>query len=269
MLSVIIVNYKNPELLRLCLKSIIRSENKYSEYEIVVVDVSASTETRNVATEEFGNSGPKIKYVPFSENIGYTKGVNEGIKAAEGDMFFLINADIVPLENSVSKLANFLKSDPTIGLIGPKLLNFDGSRQESCFRFYTPMIIVYRRTFLGRLPWAKRALEKFTMKDCDTSKMINVDWLMGSALMLSRAAFAKVGPMDENLFLYMSEVDWAKRFWENGYRVVYYPDSEMYHYHRRESKGSLNFLDAIFHRLTQRHIIDALKFFSKHGFFRK
>lgn len=259
MLSIIIVNFKNPPLLRLCLKSLTASLSSGFSYEIIVVDVASTIETRNVMSEFL-----EVKSVPFKENIGYTKGVNEGIKASLGDTVFIINPDIIPLKNSIEKLTEHIRSDTEVGLVGPQLLNFDGSIQNSSFSFYGPLTVVYRRTFLGRLPWAKKELNRFLAVNTDKNKVSNVDWVMGSALMATKESINKVGLMDENLFLYMSEVDWAKRFWENGYKVVYFPEAQMYHYHRRGSKGHLDAFDII-KKETRWHIKDAIKFFRKHG----
>ena len=88
---------------------------------------------------------------------------------------------------------------------------------------------------------------------------------MGSAIMVSRKALDAVGLMDEKFFLYMSDVDWAKRFWENGFKVIYYPQSEMYHYHKRESKGHFSLLDIFMNKQSRLHITDALRYFRKYG----
>ena len=103
------------------------------------------------------------------------------------------------------------------------------------------------------------------MKDKDLSKPLTVAWLMGSALMVSRKALEIAGYMDERFYLYMSDVDWPRRFWENGYQVVFFPEVAMYHYHRRESHGALDVLDAIFNRRTRQHITDAIRYFLKNG----
>ncbi len=261
MLSIVVVNYKNAPLLRLCLKSLQRVISDSFSHEIIVVDVATDADTTFVATEEFSN----IHYLPFKENIGYTKGVNHGLKAAKGDAMFIMNTDIIPLPESLEKLYVYIKKHPETGLLGPQLLNMDGSNQQSCFRFYTPFTIVYRRTFLGKLPFVKNILNRFLLKDKDLTQILPVDWLMGSALMVSRKAIETVGYMDEHFYLYMSDVDWPRHFWENGYQVVFFPESKMYHYHRRESHGALDALDAIFNRRTQQHIIDAIRYFYKNG----
>ncbi len=261
MLSIIIMNYKNPPLLRLCLKSLKRVLPGSFPHEVIVVDAQASLETEHVVTEEF----PSVRYLPFKENVGYTRGMNEGMKSAGGDVLFIANPDIIPLPGSLEKMYRYLQGHRDIGLLGPQLLNFDGSQQQSCFRFYTPATVLYRRTLLGRLPFAKKTLDRFLMKDRNLTAATPADWLMGSALMVSRQALDTVGLMDENLFLYMSDVDWPRRFWENGYQVLFYPPAAMYHYHRRDSRGKLSVLDIFFNRQTRWHIADGVRYFRKYG----
>ncbi|OGM98031.1 MAG: hypothetical protein A2915_01220 [Candidatus Yanofskybacteria bacterium RIFCSPLOWO2_01_FULL_41_34] len=260
MLSIIIVNYKNPALLRLCLKSLERTLSSELKYEILVMDISSEIETQNIVLEEF----PSIKLVSFKENIGYSKGVNEGIKQSAGDYVLVLNPDIVPLKNSIETLLNYMKKNQDVGLAGPQLLNFDGTPQQSCFGFYNAITIGYRR--VGYLPFNKRVLKKFLLKDKDLSDVQQVDWLMGSALMVKREAINRVGFMDEKFFLYFSDVDWAKRFWENGYKVVYCPLAKIYHYHRRISKKNSWLIDAFVNRQSQQHIKDGFKYLFKWGF---
>ncbi|OGN00466.1 MAG: hypothetical protein A3B91_04465 [Candidatus Yanofskybacteria bacterium RIFCSPHIGHO2_02_FULL_41_29] len=259
MLSIIIVNFKNPPLLRLCLKTLRNVLRSGFSYEIVVVDIASTVETRNVISEF-----PDVRIVSFKENVGYTKGVNEGIKASFGDIFFIVNPDIIALKDGTERMVEYIQENPEVGLLGPQLLNFDGSIQDSFFGFYNLWTIIYRRTFLGNLPWAKEELSRFLAKDKSRSKAAKVNWVMGSALMTTQKAVNDVGLMDENLFLYMSEVDWAKRFWENGYKVIYFPEAQMYHYHRRGSKGRLDAFDII-KKETRWHIFDAIRYFKKHG----
>lgn len=257
LLSILIINFKNPALLRLCLRSLERAVKSGLEYETLVVDINSTPETRNIVSEEF----PRVRILPFSSNIGYTRSVNEGLKKTSGEFVLILNPDIVPLEGSIEKMIEHAKNHPEIGLLGPRLLNFDGSTQDSCFRFYTPLTVIYRRSFLGKLPFAKKSLNRFLMKDKNLDQTTEADWIMGSAIMASRKAAEKVGPMDEDLFLYMSDVDWAKRFWKNGYKVIYFPEARMYHYHRRGSKGGV--LDLLFKKEARWHLQDAIKYFLK------
>lgn len=261
MTSIVIVNYKNPPLLRLCLSSLKRVLSANFKHEIIVVDIASSPETRNTAREF-----PEVKLTAFKENIGYTKGVNEGIRVSAGDYVLILNPDMVPMAKSIEDLASYLATNTDTGLVGSRLLNFDGSAQNSCFRYYTPLTILCRRSCLGRTPFGKKILAKFMLTDKNLNETAEVEWLMGSAVMVSKKAAEKVGLMDERFFLYMSDVDWARRFWENGFKVAYYPHSEMYHYHRRGSRGYFGLLDVFINKQSRWHLLDALKYFSKRWF---
>ena len=116
------------------------------------------------------------------------------------------------------------------------------------------------------LPGASRVLNMFLMRDTDSSKTLEPDWISGAIFMVSKKAVNKVGLMDENLFHYFSDVDWARRFWENGYKVVYFPESKIFHYHGRASKGRLGIFDIIYKKEARWHLRDALVYFKKYGF---
>lgn len=262
-LSIIVLSYKNPGLLRLCLGSLFKALSEELDYEVIVVDNASTYENRSVVKNEFEDKFKKIKLVAIRENVGYTRGVNEGIKNADGDYIFYINHDVVMVEGAIEKLLDYLRGHSDIGLIGPGLINFNGTHQDSCFRFYTPMTILYRR--IPFLPFATKNLAHFTMKNKDMMKTLEVDWLSGAAFMSSRSAIDKVGLLDENLFHYFSDVDWSRRFWENGYKVVYYPVSKIYHYHGQGSRGRFGILDIFINKETRWHVNDAIKYFRKYG----
>lgn len=263
MLSIIIVNYKNPPLLRLCLQSLARNISSDFSHEIIVVDSQSTAETRMVVTEEFAQRFAHILVLPFKENTGYTRGVNEGLRVASGEHLLILNPDIILTPNALSNMLDAMKANPHVGLLGPQLLNFDDTIQQSCFRFYSPLTILYRR--ISHLPFSEKILNRFLMRDQNLLHQIPVDWLMGSALMTTRSALTRIGFMDEQFFLYMSEVDWARRFWDNGYTVLYYPGASLYHYHQRQSKGGLGILDVFSRQETRWHIIDAFRYFYKWG----
>lgn len=265
MLSIVIVNYKNPTLLRLCLSSLSRIISKEPKYEVIVIDSASTVETRNIVREEFSDKFQEIRILPHKENTGYTQGINIGIDDSRGDYILILNPDIILAPGVLDKMTEYLEKHPDVGLLGPKLLNFNGSRQESCFRFYTLATIIYRR--ISILPFAQKELSRFLMRDQSFKEPIEVDWLMGSAIMTTRKAIMRVGKADERFFHYFSDVDWARRFWENGFRVVYYPKVALYHYHQRRSKRWFWFLDALFNREARWHIRDGMRYLMKYGLF--
>lgn len=258
-ISIIVTSYKNPELLKVCLNSI-KSNFNFSDYEILVADSETGEETKLMMKENF----PEIKFFPFQENVGFQHLVKKGFEASSGQYILVLNGDIVVKKNSIESMLEYMDNHPGIGILGPKLLNFNETLQYSSFKFYSPLTILYRRTFLGKLPFAKKHLDRFLMKDYDHKIVKEVDWLMGSALMTSRKAIEAVGLMDPRFKLYMEDTDWCRRFWEAGYKVVYFPDSEMYHYHGRGSAGKSVLRSLLFNKLTWIHIFSAVKYFKKY-----
>jgi GT2 family glycosyltransferase len=259
-LSIIITSYRNPELLKLCINSIKNNIAEDFNYEIIVADSATEESTEMMMREDF----PEVTFFGFEKNVGFQVVVNKGIDNSKGDYLLILNGDMLIKKHSVERLLDYLQSNPTVGIVGPKLLSFNGEFQYSCFRFYKPITIIYRRTFFGKLGFAKKHLDKFLMKDYDHQRPIDVDWLMGSALMMRADDLKKVGKLDPAFFMYMEDVDWCRRFWEKGLRVVYFPYAEMLHYHGKGSEKKGFIYSIFFNKLTWIHIASAIKYFKKY-----
>ena len=175
------------------------------------------------------------------------------------------NGDIIVKENAIEVLLDYIKKHPETGIVAPQLLNFNETYQPSTFKFYTPLTIVYRRTFLGKMPFAKKHLNNFLMKEVNHQETQEVDWIMGSSFMVQKKVVDKVGLMDRRFRMYFEDTDWCRRFWEAGYKVVYLPQAQMYHYHGRGSAGKSIIKTLLSNRLTWIHIASAIKYFRKYA----
>lgn len=260
-ISFIITHYKQAELLRTCIESI-KEHVKNFDYEIIVADSETQEETRELLRTRF----PDVILSESKENIGFSRIVNRALELVRGDFVIIMNADIVLPDSSIEDVINFLEKHKDVGLVGPALSYPNGSFQPSGFRFYNPLTLFARRTFLGKMWPGKQDLDRFLMKDVDLAKHpVAVDWLMGSALFTKKEALGKVGPMDERFFMYFEDVDWSRRFWENGYSVIYYPHARLVHHHIKASKKSGGFFDLVLNKYTRIHLISAFKYFRKYG----
>ncbi len=262
-LSIIITHYRNPELLKVCLNSVLKNITlKKNDYEIIVSDSATQEDTALMMREEY----PEIKFLPEKRNIGFSGTVNRGLNAVQGEFLLIMNGDIVVKKNAIEKILDFIVDHPEVGIAGPQLLNFNETLQPSTFRFYTPLTILYRRTLLGKFGFAKKHLDWFMMKEFDHQSIRKVDWIMGSFFLLRKKTADLIGPMDENFKMYFEDTDWCRRCWEQGLQVVYYPEAKVYHYHGKGSAGKSVLHSLLFNRLTWIHIASALKFFKKyHG----
>lgn len=259
-LSILIINYKTPSLLRHCIKSVYKSKPDL-DYEIIVVDNASGDESVELIEDEF----PQVKLIANKKNLGFPKAVNQGILASEGKYILVLNPDITVLPNSIDKMFQYLEKNKSIAVLAPKLINPNGSVQYSCFStFPTPQIVLYRRTFLGKFPRASKIIDDFRMADWDHSQKREVAWVLGSCMMVRKSAIDQIGLMDERFFMYMEDVDWCRRFWQKGWKIYYYPEAQMVHYYQRSSATESGLFLALFNRQTRIHIKSALKYFLKY-----
>lgn len=258
-LSIVILNYRSKGLVKQCVKTIGLYAPKAS-YEIIVVDNDSGDGVGAMLEERF----PEVRFIRSPANVGYAGGNNLGVRAARGRYVVIMNPDITVRPGALDAMVAFMEANPEVGIMGPKLVHPDGSIDASCYRFPTYAIPIYRRTPLGRLASGRQAVSRYLMEDYDHRTTRDVDWLLGAVLMVRRSALDEVGPLDERYFLYFEDTDWCRRFWQAGWRVVYYTGAEMVHYHERLSaQGS--WIVSPFRRSTRIHIASCIKYFRKWG----
>lgn len=234
-------------------------QNLSLDYEIIVVDNASGDGVGEILSERF----PQVKFIQSAENKGYAAGNNLGIRQARGRYILILNPDVAVLEGAIEKLYKFMEDNSQTAVVGPKLVNPDKTTQYSCFRFPKFMTPIYRRTPIGKLPFAKKDLQNYLMEDFDHSYSKEVDWLLGACWLVKKEALDRVGLMDERFFLYFEDIDWCRRFWQSNYKVQYMPEAEMVHYHERLSAQE-SWLRGLLNKATRTHIKSWLKYFLKY-----
>lgn len=256
-ISIVILNYRSKGLVKQCLKTIALTRPRVS-HEVIVVDNGSGDGVGGMLAASF----PGAAFVASPDNLGYAAGNNLGVRAAKGRHVVIMNPDITVRPGALEAMVAFMDANKDVGIIGPKLVHPDGSLDPSCYRFPTYAIPVYRRTPLGRLAAGRRAVSDYLMEDYDHETSRDVDWLLGAVLMVRREALEAVGSLDERFFLYFEDTDWCRRFWQAGWRVVYFTGAKMVHYHeRRSARGSWFF--GPLRKSTRIHIASCIKYFAK------
>jgi N-acetylglucosaminyl-diphospho-decaprenol L-rhamnosyltransferase len=228
--SVVVVHYRTPDVLAVCLARL--EENlRGLPHEVIVIDNAPL----DAAAGDLCAGRPGVVYSKNEHNIGFGRAVNQGLAAGRGEYFLVLNPDVEVQPGSVEELLAQMERDPAAGLVAPKLMNEDGSLQHSCRTFYTLPVFLLRRTFLGRILPHSRILREHLMLDFDHQSTRPVDWCLGASLLARRRAVEDVGPMDERFFLYFEDVDWCYRMQARGWKVLYHPAAVMTHRYRRES----------------------------------
>jgi len=231
-LSIIIVSYNCKSYLKSCLDSIISYKPGTVSFEIIIVDNNSTDGSARMIEEEFLKY-PFLKLIKNKENKGFSYANNIAIKNSYSDYLLLLNSDTQVSEGSIEKLLKFFddrkKDGELVGAAGPKIINSDGSIQLSCRRF--PSLFsagIY--TILSKIKPDNRFSKNYKLENSDRSRPFTVDWVSGSAVMISRDAINHCGYFDERFFMYVEDVDLCYRFWQKGFKVYYCPYSEVLHH---------------------------------------
>lgn len=223
--SIVIVSWNTRKYLEECLTSLRTIDGNLS-VKIIVADNASTDGTPEMIRTQF----PEVILIETGANLGFAGGNNIGIKAASEKYVCLINSDVNVPADCLPKMYSYMEQQPTIGLLGPGMLQTDGRVHRSGMRFPTLWSVFLRALFLDSLLKGFRVFGGFLMKDFRFDRTTDIDVLNGWFWMARREALNQVGPLDDRFFMYGEDVDWCKRFHLAGWRLVFYPEARALHY---------------------------------------
>jgi N-acetylglucosaminyl-diphospho-decaprenol L-rhamnosyltransferase len=215
--AVVVVTYNGLPWIERCLESV-------RGYETVMVDHGSRDGTVEAVRERF----PEVRLVE-QENAGLAAGWNRGLRETGGRYALILNADAWALADAVERLSAFADENPDVAVVGPKLLNLDGTLQRSVRGWPTPWRLATEYLFLRKLAPRSQALNAFYAGGFEHDEVRDAEYVMGAAMLVRREAIESVGPLDEDYFLFSEETDWHYRFRAAGWRVVFFPGAEVAH----------------------------------------
>jgi GT2 family glycosyltransferase len=240
--SVVVVTYNALPWIERCLESV-RGE------EVVVVDNGSSDGTVDVVRELIPDA-----HVIERENLGLASGWNAGLAAATGRYFLLLNADAWMTEGSLARLVRFADEHPEAAVVGPRLLNPDGTLQRSVRGVPTLWRLATEYLFLRKLAPRSRLLNAFYAGGFAHDEEREVEVVMGACMLVRREAVEQVGPLDESFFLFSEETDWCYRFGRAGWKVLFFPGAQCVHVGGASHGG----------RMFRENVRGHLRFLAKH-----
>lgn len=231
LLTIIIVSWNVRELLNRALISIFASWGTAPGLEVIVVD-NASTDGSAVMLD---TGFPQVRVIANTENLGFTKGNNQGLAVAHGALLLLLNPDTEIQGAALFTLIDYAKRNPHAGMIGPQLLNPDQTIQPSRRRFPTLPVLFLESTWLQKFT-PRSLLKHYYMEDRPDAEVQPVDWITGAAMLTRREVVSQVGGLDEGFFMYSEELDWCKRIKEAGWEIHYLPTARITHHEGKSSE---------------------------------
>ena len=220
-LSIVIVNWNTRDLLRDCLASVFAGLEALSA-EVFVVDNGSTDGSLGMLAAEF----PQVAVIANPDNRGFAAANNQALVRAVGRHVMLLNTDTLVHDTVLPDAVAFLDAHPHVGVMGPRILNRDGSVQASATCYPSLGRLVGQTLGLNRIP----ALDGYRMSGWDRRGLRRVEVISGCAMLVRRAAMEGVGLLDAGFFFYGEETDWCRRFAAAGWEVVFAPVGEITHF---------------------------------------
>lgn len=207
---IIILNYNGKTVLQKCLTSIFRSD--YKNIEVVVVDNASSDGSLEEAMQKFS----KVHFIKNSENIGFSRGNNLGIRFSLekfADYILLLNNDTEIFSNTISLLVNYAEKNDQVGITSPLILG--PNAKEIWFAG-------------GRINWSKMSCSHILSLKAE--KAYTIEYASGCAMLIKKEVFKKIGLFDERFFLYYEDTDFSLRAKKQNFNISLLPQAKIIHF---------------------------------------
>lgn len=210
MVSIIILSYNTKDLLHACLTSVFKNFHQ-EDIEVIVVDNASKDTSVEMIKKEFKN----VNLIESKENLGFSKGINLGVKSAKGDILLFLNSDTTIKENNLKDIINCFERDKTIGIIGGALYGKDGTRQVYNGSFYTIFNVLFAN---------KSRRDAFP-----DGNPTETEWVSGGCMFVKKELFEKLSGFDEHFFMYVEDMELCFRAKKLGYKTMFMPSFSVHH----------------------------------------
>ena len=225
-LSIAIVNWNTRELLERCLASIYETASGFA-FEVFVVDNASTDDSRDMVRSRF----PQVQLIANQDNAGFARANNQAIALSRGRYVLLLNSDTEVQPAALQLLIQALDSQPHAAAAGPKMLNPDGTYQNSYGALpsvFTEIIGPYLFDVITK-PWG-RIGAKWPDRRVSQDTYLETDRVSFACTLIRREALNQIGVLDESFIFYSEDYDWFKRVKDAGLGVIFCPQSQVKHF---------------------------------------
>ncbi len=230
-ISVIIVTFNNRDIIKRCLSTLSRALAD-SLSQLLIIDNNSIDGTGDIFRQpnfwkQF--SFQAVEEIINSENLGYTKGVNQGLQRAAGRYVLMLNPDIIFKNNPFDELFDVLENDANIAVVSPQFRFPDETIQPSCRRFPTKRDVLFEFLGLSILLSNSAYFNAWRMPDFSHAESVDTCQPQGAFLLTRQKVLKKVGLLDDSFPMFFSDVDWCRRVLQQGWRIRFIASVYVYH----------------------------------------
>ena len=246
--SIIIINYKTPQLTIDCIKSIYTYEDK-QDSEIILLDNCSADDSISRFKKEF----PELRLLEAEKNYGFAAGNNIAVKESCGEYLLFLNSDTVLTKPILKELIVKIDEDG-FGIVAPRILNSDKTIQESVYKFPTVWRAFCESFFLSTLFPNSKYFGDYRKFKYDKSCF--VDFASGACFLMKRDQYEKLNGFDERFFMYAEETDLAFRLFKKGFRTYFLAMGDVVHFGGASGPG--------IHAFKEQFCLSQVLYYKKH-----
>jgi GT2 family glycosyltransferase len=218
-IAIVILNWNGAKLLPQFLPSVIQF-SKGDSTEIIVADNGSTDESLSMLKKKF----PEVKIIDLKQNFGFARGYNEALKQVEADYFVILNSDVEVTAGWLEAPIRLMETDPSIAAVQPKILSY---QNRTHFEYAGAA-----GGFIDRFGYPFCRGRIFNEVEADNGQYDNVAdifWTTGACMFVRSKLFREVGGFDADFWAHMEEIDLCWRLKNRGFRIVYTPESTVFH----------------------------------------
>jgi N-acetylglucosaminyl-diphospho-decaprenol L-rhamnosyltransferase len=254
-ITVVVVNYNTGHLLDRLFSALAAARGDLRIQTIVIDNAS-----RDNSVEILRSKYPTVELIENAINVGFGRANNQAVSKIRGQYALLLNPDAFVLPDTLYKTLSFMQQNPRCGILGVKLVDENGSLQPSCRFFPTPWNVFLAGTGLHRFFPGTRLVDDMSW---DHSRIRECDWVPGCYYLVRKEVVDQIGLFDPRFFLYYEEVDHCRRAHLAGWKVCFYPNTQVVHTGGESAKTNAALTDAG-RQVARLQVESELLFFRKH-----
>ena len=217
--AIVILNWNGAKLLKQFLPSVIRF-SKNDSTDIIVADNGSTDDSLSLLKKEF----PEVKILDLKQNFGFARGYNEALKQIDADYFVILNSDMEVTSGWLESPIHLMETDLSIAAVQPKILSY---HQKTQFEYAGAA-----GGFIDRFGYPFCRGRIFNEVEADNGQydnLIDIFWATGACMFVRARLFHDVGGFDADFWAHMEEIDLCWRLKNRGYRIIFTPESTVYH----------------------------------------
>ncbi len=214
--DIVIVNYKTADL---TCRAVQTAKDRAARDNVPVKIFVVDNGSEDGSLETIGAAHPDIRLIDAGGNIGFAAGNNRALREATSPYILLLNSDAFLEEHALGDMVTFMEREKNTGMVGPRVLNPDGTDQDYPCRFPTIAEMILRAV----------AGPQFPGKNQNRDQALAIDRIHGCCLMVRKAVVDRIGLLDEQFFMYDEDMDWCLRARRAGWDLFLLPYATVTH----------------------------------------